>query len=492
VEKERIVSDFKQMLESGVFIDPLLVHTYFRDESSELMLEANQHVERLFLRYVHLEVFAPALKDIPYTSEFMRMGLRDAILSTAVAMTYADAGSLEWTPQSVRSAATRVSKCIAQCGVHRFYILYFVITGHDVMQPLVWHKNLPESEYLDGTRHHPYDSHTLEYFLIIALARRSIRLKVTGNQRVIQLTKRGAERHRWYGEMLDESGYNDKRIAHSYVYQFDTVEDWDEMCRIVWPDSNDLRKEYVQWLNIWPGAHVLEVGCGTGALTFEGQLYKAVGGTGQLTAIDVSSGMLEQGRRKFEDFGHPSQVDFAQASAEHLPFADGVFNFSIGSAFLHFTDGKRALSEMMRTVAPGGTVSILQGLEMEMDQPFFQDWFEPIFDLARRRNAHKPHSYLPHKQRLISWFKEVGLLNIEYLETVSMWVFDDPEIVVQHLVRGISFFQREIMMLPWDDRKTLISELIDRGRDVRRKYPNSERIIQIPSIMLKGRRPDGL
>lgn len=477
------------MLDYGVFMDPLLVYTHFRDERDAIYVLAQERVDDLYNQYVHLEQFNAALEDFPFSARLMRMCIRETLLSTAITLRYERNGSLHPQPEDVIEASSKVDTLIRDFGIADMYKIYFVVAGYDVEQPLHFYRTVTETEFLGGIRHHPYGGDALDVFLMVGIARRSLRLKVVGKQRVIQLTRLGQERFLWMRRVLEESGYYAKRITLSYVNQFDALDDWDNMCDVVWPDAKRIRRNFVDWVNVSPGSRVLEVGCGTGTLTFDSDLYKAVGPQGKLIAIDVSEGMLGLAKRKAEQHGNPEQVQFQLASVEHLPFPDSSFEAVFGSTLLHSTDVKCAIAEMTRIVVPGGAVSILQGLHFSLGRPFFRDWFDLIYEIAGQRNAAQPQTYLPDLATTKGWFADAGLENIE-VKSISMeWIFDDPEIVVQHLVRGLSLFQTELMTLPWDYQRTLIHELIDRGRDVCRKYPLADRIIDIPCIFIKGRRP---
>jgi ubiquinone/menaquinone biosynthesis C-methylase UbiE len=64
---------------------------------------------------------------------------------------------------------------------------------------------------------------------------------------------------------------------------------------------------------------VLDVGCGTGALTFapgkNPAIYKIVG-------VDPSGSFLAYARFKTDD----SRISFQEGDAQKLPFADGAFD----------------------------------------------------------------------------------------------------------------------------------------------------------------------
>ena len=95
-----------------------------------------------------------------------------------------------------------------------------------------------------------------------------------------------------------------------------------------------------------PGAHVLDVGCGTG---YELQKLLDRGCTG--AGVEVNDWSLEQAAAK----GRPVH----RAPAEALPFPDASFDGVIFKGVLSFTDEDRAFAEIARVLRPGGRLEAL-------------------------------------------------------------------------------------------------------------------------------------
>ena len=77
-----------------------------------------------------------------------------------------------------------------------------------------------------------------------------------------------------------------------------------------------LRRNTVDFAQIAPREHVLDVGCGTGDLTL--RAAERAGSTGQVCGIDPGPEMIETARRK-ADRKHVN-VDFRIGVIEHLPY----------------------------------------------------------------------------------------------------------------------------------------------------------------------------
>jgi SAM-dependent methyltransferase len=97
------------------------------------------------------------------------------------------------------------------------------------------------------------------------------------------------------------------------------------------------------------GQHVVDVGCGPGALTAE--LVERVG-AGAVCAVDPSESFVAAARGRYPG------VDVRRATAEELPFADAVFDAALAQLVVHFmTDPVAGLREMKRVTSPGGVVA---------------------------------------------------------------------------------------------------------------------------------------
>jgi demethylmenaquinone methyltransferase / 2-methoxy-6-polyprenyl-1,4-benzoquinol methylase len=107
------------------------------------------------------------------------------------------------------------------------------------------------------------------------------------------------------------------------------------------------------------GQRVLDLAAGTGDLSerFAG----LVGPDGMVVASDINATMLERGRGRLADAGVVGNLQFVQANAECLPFADNQFDcISIGFGLRNVTHKERALAAMLGALKPGGRVIILE------------------------------------------------------------------------------------------------------------------------------------
>ena len=108
-----------------------------------------------------------------------------------------------------------------------------------------------------------------------------------------------------------------------------------------------------------PGPRALDVAGGTGDLAMG--LARQVGERGLVVLSDINSAMLRRGRDRLTDRGILGNVQYVQANAERLPFADDAFDcITIGFGLRNVTDKAAALAAMRRVLQPGGQLLVLE------------------------------------------------------------------------------------------------------------------------------------
>jgi ubiquinone/menaquinone biosynthesis C-methylase UbiE len=103
-------------------------------------------------------------------------------------------------------------------------------------------------------------------------------------------------------------------------------------------------------LEVVPGGSVLELACGTGRVTR--LLCDRFGPDVRLVATDLNDAMLNYAQQKFGPVG---SVEWRQADATDLPFADQSFDAVVCQfGLMFFPEKEKAVREVHRVLKPGG------------------------------------------------------------------------------------------------------------------------------------------
>jgi demethylmenaquinone methyltransferase/2-methoxy-6-polyprenyl-1,4-benzoquinol methylase len=125
------------------------------------------------------------------------------------------------------------------------------------------------------------------------------------------------------------------------------------------------RREAVASLELRPGARVLDVATGTGALAAE--IVRTSAGTVSVTGCDLNERMLSVARKRA---AHPgSSFELVCCDATRLPLGDASFDaVTIAFAIDDMPDRHACVREIRRVLRPGGRLALLE-LSQPDEQP---------------------------------------------------------------------------------------------------------------------------
>jgi ubiquinone/menaquinone biosynthesis C-methylase UbiE len=159
-------------------------------------------------------------------------------------------------------------------------------------------------------------------------------------------------------------------------------------------------------LQVARGAAVLEAGCGTGKDAVA--LRALVGPEGRVVGVDSSQVMVSQAVERAARAG--SSVEFQLGDAQRLAFDDGTFDGVRSSRLLcHLDEPRRALTEMMRVLRPGGH---LVAIEPDHDTLVIAS---PQRDCTRKIVAAFADGFRDGwtGRWLPAWYRELGLREVQ-------------------------------------------------------------------------------
>jgi demethylmenaquinone methyltransferase/2-methoxy-6-polyprenyl-1,4-benzoquinol methylase len=139
----------------------------------------------------------------------------------------------------------------------------------------------------------------------------------------------------------------------------------------------------IKWCKATAGDTCLDLCCGSGDLAL--QLAERVGDRGKVYAVDFSTQLLAVGKQRCIDRYPLSLIEWIEADALQLPFADNTFDAAtMGYGLRNLTDIPQGVRELHRVLKPNASAAILdfhrpQSPLMRSFQQWYLDyWVVPI------------------------------------------------------------------------------------------------------------------
>ena len=159
--------------------------------------------------------------------------------------------------------------------------------------------------------------------------------------------------------------------------------------------DNIWRKTAIKKLSI-NTSKILDIATGTADFAISAAKYT----NANITGIDISQGMLDIGVEKISKKGLTDRIQLQLADSEKLPFKENSYDgITAGFGVRNFENLNKGLSEMHRTLKPGGVVAILEPSEPTYFplKQLYKLYFHHILPfvggiISKDKNA---YSYLP-------------------------------------------------------------------------------------------------
>ncbi|MGH9349126.1 MAG: class I SAM-dependent methyltransferase [Vicinamibacterales bacterium] len=162
-----------------------------------------------------------------------------------------------------------------------------------------------------------------------------------------------------------------------------------------------------------PGATILDAGCGSCAksVLLAARGFRVVGADFSAEALGLAAEALRT--RGFDD-----RVTLRRADLLDLPFRDGEFRYILcWGVLMHVPELRRALAELTRVLAPGGTLVVSEG-NMHAVESVVLRTLKKILRRGRGRivrtpaglesHEHTDHGALVTRQTDMGWFTREG------------------------------------------------------------------------------------
>ena len=173
-------------------------------------------------------------------------------------------------------------------------------------------------------------------------------------------------------------------------------------------DEIAARNAYLDLLAIAGGERVLDVGCGSGAVTRE--IARRIGSRGVAVGLDPSPALLAVARELAKEAGVGDRIEFREGDALRLPLPDGFFDAVVCVTVLsHVPRGEAAIPEFIRVLRPGGRLGVFD-LDTDMTAFTHPDRVLTRRIVAAASDAMAVNGWLV--RQLPSLFQRAGLVDV--------------------------------------------------------------------------------
>ena len=176
--------------------------------------------------------------------------------------------------------------------------------------------------------------------------------------------------------------------------------------------SRRLAVPFLAFAGVSSGERVLDVGCGTGSLTF---LLAERPDLAAVCGIDYAPPYIEHAARRNTD----PRVSFRVGDASALPFPDAAFDRVLSLLMLHFVaQPERAVAEMRRVARAGATVAaaVWDARGGFVANRLFHDTAAALDPAAAARRARIFTRPMTRPGELAAAWRQAGLAEIEATE----------------------------------------------------------------------------
>ncbi|MBC3757250.1 bifunctional demethylmenaquinone methyltransferase/2-methoxy-6-polyprenyl-1,4-benzoquinol methylase UbiE [Hyunsoonleella sp. SJ7] len=219
--------------------------------------------------------------------------------------------------------------------------------------------------------------------------------------------------------------YKDSNLSkkEQVTQMFDTISgDYDGLNRVIsFGIDVKWRKNVVKMVKAQQPETVLDIATGTGDLA----IAMADTAAKKIIGLDISSGMLEIGKKKITKKGLDSKIEMVLGDSENMPFETNTFDaITVAFGIRNFENLENGLREILRVLKPGGIFVILE-TSIPTKTPYKQGYSfytKNVLPLIGRlfskdRSAYKylyeSASVFPYGEALNNILRQIGFINVE-------------------------------------------------------------------------------
>jgi ubiquinone/menaquinone biosynthesis C-methylase UbiE len=241
------------------------------------------------------------------------------------------------------------------------------------------------------------------------------------------------------------------------------IEDWIRKLKQQAEDSREYRHALYEKVDLRNKKNILDVGCGTGAVTLDLAQYTK----GNVTGIDIDSDKLGEAQKVLSNVPN---IKLMEADVLNLPFEDETFDLVVFTIVLmYIKDQQKALNEMTRVTKAGGIVMAA----LEPDYASYISYPEdPISPLVQKKMENLGADLMTGRKLKIL-FSSAGLKTEVGIETAGDFIImrDDAKLlenfhksvwVIEKMLKGFEWSEKDIAKY-LDDKKKRVKSGTDFG-----------------------------
>lgn len=156
--------------------------------------------------------------------------------------------------------------------------------------------------------------------------------------------------------------YKDSKLTKKKQVEqmFDNISgNYDGLNRVISMGTDvSWRKKVVQTVASTNPDTILDIATGTGDLAI--QMAEQTGAS-EIIGLDLSEGMLREGRKKITKKSLDQKIEMVQGDSEDLPFENDHFDaITVAFGVRNFENLEKGLTEIQRVLKPGGIFVVLE------------------------------------------------------------------------------------------------------------------------------------
>ncbi|WP_396141149.1 bifunctional demethylmenaquinone methyltransferase/2-methoxy-6-polyprenyl-1,4-benzoquinol methylase UbiE [Flavobacterium sp.] len=166
---------------------------------------------------------------------------------------------------------------------------------------------------------------------------------------------------------------SEKGKKEQVAQMFDTIsENYDGLNKIIsFGTDAKWKKKILKIVAAREPKKILDIATGTGDLAI---LFAKTSAT-EIIGLDISQGMLDIGKQKIEAQKLDTKIQMVLGDGENIPYADNYFDvITVAYGVRNFEHLEKGLSEILRTLKPGGQFIILE-TSVPTKFPFKQGYY---------------------------------------------------------------------------------------------------------------------